>query len=136
MPTALGRASAAKMCRSVMVKGVEALLSESLLAARHYGVEAEVLDSLQDLFPQSDWPELARYMISRSLQHGRRRADEMREVAKTVAGAGLEPWMSSACAERQDWAGRRAALAGEQELGALLDRLLASNADRREARRC
>ena len=43
------------MCRSVMVKGIEALLLESLLAARHYGVEEAVLDSLQTCFPADDW---------------------------------------------------------------------------------
>ena len=43
-------------------------------------------------------------MISRALVHGRRRAEEMREVARTVAEAGFEPRMSSACAEWQEWA--------------------------------
>jgi 3-hydroxyisobutyrate dehydrogenase len=100
----LGKASAAKMCRSVMVKGVEALLGECLLTARRYGVEQTVLASLSDLLPNPDWERLARYMISRSLVHGKRRAEEMREVARTVDEAGLEPWMSRAAAERQDWA--------------------------------
>lgn len=116
----IGRASAAKMCRSVMIKGIEALLTESLLAARHYGVETTVLQSLQDLVPTGDWPKLARYMISRSLLHGRRRAEEMREVARTVADAGLDPWMSSACAQRQDWA----AAHGEAQHHVRLDRML------------
>ena len=34
----LGVASATKMCRSVVVKGLEAMLIESLTAARHFGV--------------------------------------------------------------------------------------------------
>ncbi len=121
----VGRASAAKMCRSVMIKGMEALLTESLLAARHYGVENTVLGSLQDLFPGHDWPQLARYMISRSLQHGHRRAEEMREVAVTIREAGIEPWMSAACAQRQDWAaGQRAALRHDG-LGRMLDAVIA-----------
>ena len=41
------------MCRSVMVKGMEALLGESLLAARHYGVESAVLESLDSLLPRT-----------------------------------------------------------------------------------
>ena len=45
--TRSGAASAAKMCRSVMVKGIEALLTESLLTARRHGVEDAVLASLQ-----------------------------------------------------------------------------------------
>ncbi|MGH8033747.1 MAG: DUF1932 domain-containing protein, partial [Lysobacterales bacterium] len=105
----LGRAAATKMCRSVVVKGVEALLAEALLAARHYGVEDDVLDSLQDLFPRPDWRSQARYMISRSVEHGVRRAEEMREAAQTVAEAGLQPLMSTACAQRQQWAAQYAA---------------------------
>lgn len=100
----VGGASSVKMCRSVMIKGMEALLAECLLSARHYGVEQDVLRSLADTLPHKDWPGLARYMISRALQHGRRRAEEMREVARTVADAGLEPFLSAAIAERQDWA--------------------------------
>lgn len=100
----LGKASAAKMCRSVMVKGVEALLAEAVLAARHYGVEDTVLDSLNDLFPGPDWSRLSRYMISRSVEHGVRRAEEMREAARTVEEAGVDPLMTAACATRQQWA--------------------------------
>lgn len=123
----LGRASAAKMCRSVVIKGLEALLAESLLSARRHGVEAAVLDSLRDLFPGADWPTLAQYMISRSLLHGRRRAEEMSEVARTVAEAGLEPWMSDACAQRQDWAAGHRSAAARGELAAMLDAILASS---------
>ena len=100
----IGRASAAKMCRSVMIKGMEALLGEALLAARHHEVEQVVLESLRDLFPGLDWRTLARYMIGRSLQHGRRRAEEMREVALTVDEAGVGSAMSRAATDRQDWA--------------------------------
>ena len=43
------------MCRSVIVKGMEALLGESLLAARRYGVENAVLESLDSLLNSDDW---------------------------------------------------------------------------------
>lgn len=122
---ALGAASAAKMCRSVIIKGMEALLAESLLTARHHGVEDAVLASLNDLFPVGDWRKLARYMISRSLQHGRRRAEEMREVARTVAEAGLDPWMSRGCVERQQWAAEHAEALSHAALTDMLDDLLA-----------
>jgi 3-hydroxyisobutyrate dehydrogenase len=100
----LGAASSVKMCRSVMIKGLEALSMECLLAARHYGVEKDVLLSLADTFPNQDWFALAPYMIGRSLRHGRRRAEEMREVVRTVAAAGVDPGMSAATVARQDWA--------------------------------
>ncbi len=121
----LGAASAAKMCRSVIVKGMEALLAESLLTARRHGVEDVVLSSLQDLFPVGDWRQLARYMISRSLQHGRRRAAEMREAARTVAEAGFAPWMSEGIAERQAWAAGQATALRAAALTDLLDEILA-----------
>jgi 3-hydroxyisobutyrate dehydrogenase-like beta-hydroxyacid dehydrogenase len=125
----IGRASAAKMCRSIMIKGMEALLAESLLAARRHGVEGTVIDSLRNLFAAENWRALARYMISRSLMHGVRRAEEMREAAKTVTEAGVEPWMSSATAQRQEWAAQFRSAASEEELEALLDSLLAAQVE-------
>ena len=99
----IGVASATKMCRSVMIKGLEALVIESYTAARAYGVEDYVLPTLQETFPSIDWTEQGRYFYSRVVQHGRRRAEEMREVANTVREAGFEPWMAAATAEKQDW---------------------------------
>ncbi|WP_326835542.1 DUF1932 domain-containing protein [Amycolatopsis rhabdoformis] len=112
----VGRAAATKLCRSVVIKGVEALLTESLLAAREWGVEGRVLGSLSNLLPADDWEQLAAYMISRSLEHGVRRAEELREAAVTVAETGVEPVMAEAIARRQDWAAaHRPAELGELE---------------------
>lgn len=122
-----GQAAASKMCRSVVVKGMEALLTEALLAARYHSVEQEVLSSLGDMFPGPDWQRQAHYMISRSLQHGVRRAEEMREAAQTVTEAGIEPLMSEACAQRQDWAAQFDAALDQPELPALLDSILNLN---------
>lgn len=119
----LGAASAVKMCRSVIVKGLEALLGEALVTAQHYGVVDDVLASLDDLLPVDSWEETARYMISRSVRHGERRAAEMREVAATVADVGLEPLMSESTVGRQEWAARfESAL--EEDLDGILDALL------------
>ncbi len=100
----LGVASATKMCRSVMIKGLEALVIESFTAARHYGVEQQVIASLQETFPGIDWEKQAAYFFQRVIRHGRRRSEEMREVAVTVREAGLSPWASASSAERQAWA--------------------------------
>ncbi len=117
----VGQASATKMCRSVIIKGIEALLAESLLTARHYRVENDVLDSLRDLLKSPDWPVLAQYMIGRSIEHGTRRAEEMREAAATVRSAGLDAWMSDACAKRQDWAARFPDALDAADLPGMLD---------------
>jgi hypothetical protein len=74
---------------------------ESLGAARHYGVEDEVLASLAETFPGIDWERQAAYFFQRVIEHGRRRSEEMREVAVTVRDAGLEPLSAASTAERQ-----------------------------------
>jgi 2-pyrone-4,6-dicarboxylate lactonase len=99
----LGIASATKMVRSVMIKGMEAMVIESFTAARHYGVEDRLVASLSETFPGIDWEQQATYFFQRVIQHGRRRAEEVREVAVTVNDAGLHPWSSTATAFRQDW---------------------------------
>jgi 3-hydroxyisobutyrate dehydrogenase-like beta-hydroxyacid dehydrogenase len=120
----VGKASAVKMCRSVIVKGMEALLAESMLAARKYQVEEDVLATLSALFTTSDWRQLARYMISRSVEHGVRRAEEMRDAARTVAGAGIAPLMTDACVERQEWAPQFKNALTHEDLGGFLDAIL------------
>jgi 3-hydroxyisobutyrate dehydrogenase-like beta-hydroxyacid dehydrogenase len=99
----LGVASATKMCRSIMIKGLEAMVIESFTAARAYGVEDQVIASLTETFPAIDWNQQGAYFFQRVIQHGRRRAEELREVAQTVREVGLQPWSSAGTAERQDW---------------------------------
>lgn len=99
----VGVASAIKMCRSVMIKGIEALTVECLRAAQQYNAQDEVLTSLEETFPGLDWTgELPHYLISRVAEHGRRRAAEMREVAQTLSDVGVKPLMTKACVEVQD----------------------------------
>lgn len=128
-----GKAAATKLCRSVMIKGLEALISESLLSARYYGVEDTVLDSLNNLFPHPDWEDYARYMISRTLEHGARRSEEMREAAKTVTEAGLRPWMSQATADRQAWAPDYAEALKTEGLKPMLDAIRSQLNTRKDA---
>ena len=100
---AIGVASAIKMCRSVMIKGLEALVIESYTTARHYGVEDHVIPTLTETFPSIDWQQTGAYFFSRVAQHGKRRAEEIREAANTVQEAGFAPWMASAIAAKHDW---------------------------------
>src|SRR6267143_190832 len=98
----IGVASAVKMCRSIVIKGLEALALESMLAARRFGAEREVLESLNGTFPSMGWTgQLPDYLVSRAAEHGRRRAAEMREVARTLEDVGVEPTMALATAARQ-----------------------------------
>jgi len=101
----VGKAAAAKLCRSIMTKGVEALILESLTAAAHYGVHEDVIQSLHNLLPHPDWTAHAQYMTSPALEHGTRRAEEMRQAANMASDAGLDPWMANAIGARQSQAG-------------------------------
>src|SRR6201996_359539 len=99
----LGVASATKMCRSIMIKGMEAMVIEAFTTARAYGVEDAVLASLKETFPSIDWEKQGAYFFQRVIEHGRRRAEEVREVAETVREIGLTPWSAQGTAERQAW---------------------------------
>jgi len=92
----VGRASATKMVRSIMIKGLEATMVECVLASRKAGVDDLVLDSLDKTFPGFNFRQKAAYMLERVMVHGVRRAAEMREVALTVEQLGLENHISKA----------------------------------------
>jgi 3-hydroxyisobutyrate dehydrogenase-like beta-hydroxyacid dehydrogenase len=120
----VGRASTIKMLRSVMVKGFEALTAECLLAARHSGVEGEVLASLQASDPGWNWRDRAAYNLERVMVHGARRAAEMEEVALTLRDLGLPDGMARATV---GWQARLAALGldgGPDDLADRADRIL------------
>jgi len=102
----VGTAAATKMFRSIIVKGLEALMLECVLAAAPYGADERVFSSLSESFPGIDWQSLANYMVSRVVIHGERRAREMEEVAETLQSLGINPIMAEAAARRQDWCSR------------------------------
>jgi 3-hydroxyisobutyrate dehydrogenase-like beta-hydroxyacid dehydrogenase len=100
----IGVASAIKMCRSIVMKGMAALAIESLFAARRYGAEEAVLASFHATYPSMGWNgNLPDSLVMRAVEHSRRRAAEMRESAETIQGAGLPPQMALATAAVQDW---------------------------------
>jgi 3-hydroxyisobutyrate dehydrogenase-like beta-hydroxyacid dehydrogenase len=99
----IGIASAIKMSRSIMIKGLEALVIESYTTARAYGVEDFVLPTLAETFPSIDWEKQGDYFFQRVVQHGKRRAEEMIEAARTVEEGVFAPTMTAAIAQRQAW---------------------------------
>ena len=99
----IGAAAATKMFRSIVVKGLEALMMECVLGAGRYGAESRVFASLAESFPGINWAQLADYMVGRVVMHGERRAREMEEVAETLRSLGIEPIMAEATARRMEW---------------------------------
>jgi len=94
----IGQASAVKMIRSVMMKGVEALILEALGAAETAGVTERILDSVNRSFAGLDWRSMASHYLRRTHEHGARRVAEMHQSAETLRELGLEPSMSEAIA--------------------------------------
>ncbi|RST30674.1 NAD(P)-dependent oxidoreductase [Sphingomonas ginkgonis] len=119
----VGDASAIKMIRSVLVKGMEALSAECALAAEAAGVRAEVIASLEASWAGADWERRFDYNLERMMVHGERRAAEMREVVRTLDDLGTGSAMSRATACRQQDIGERHLVASEglaAKLAALL----------------
>ncbi|WP_066474988.1 DUF1932 domain-containing protein [Bosea sp. WAO] len=102
----IGSATTVKMVRSVMVKGLEALSYECFMAARRAGVQDKILASLAASYPGFDWSRQVPYNVSRMLQHGVRRAAEMREVALTLRELGLDPAVTEGVVAQQERLGR------------------------------
>src|SRR5262249_11279461 len=99
----VGSAAAVKMCRSIGVKGLEAVLLECVMAATQFEADALGCASLKETWPGIEWKNLADYTSGRVVVHGERRAREMEEVAETLRAIGIDPIMAEATARRQDW---------------------------------
>lgn len=107
----VGSASAIKMVRSVMIKGLEALSAECAIAARAAGVLDEVVASLDATWPgagqeEGGWRRRFDYNLDRMMVHGTRRAAEMEEAAATLQAVGVDPAMTRGTIERQRALGR------------------------------
>ena len=99
----IGEASTVKMLRSILIKGVESLVCECVTAAEDLGLDSEILSSAGKTLRIDDMPALADYVMERAAVHGRRRAAEMREVAKTLEEMNLSNFLATAIAKHQDY---------------------------------
>jgi 3-hydroxyisobutyrate dehydrogenase-like beta-hydroxyacid dehydrogenase len=98
----IGYASAVKLCRSIMIKGMEALCVQSMLAARQFGAHERVLASLHASFPGVGWDSgYEGYLIGRVLEHGKRRSEEMREAAAMLEGLKMDGALANSIADVQ-----------------------------------
>jgi 3-hydroxyisobutyrate dehydrogenase-like beta-hydroxyacid dehydrogenase len=96
-----GRASAMKLCRSIVIKGLEALMVDCNAACEAWEVRDPVFASLHATFPSIDFHALSADMRERVATHGIRRAAEMREAAEMLAAAEVDPGLARAIADAQ-----------------------------------
>ncbi len=90
-----GSASSVKMLRSVIMKGVEALGVESLVAAERQGILPEVLGCLGDVDSMGFGGSIA-MLVQTHIVHAHRRWEEMGLVAQTLRETGVDPLMTAA----------------------------------------
>lgn len=86
-----GIASAMKLCRSIIIKGLEALMVDCAEASERWGVKDPVFASLHATFPSIDFHALAADMRERVATHGVRRSAEMAEAGEMLAALGMNP---------------------------------------------
>lgn len=98
----LGTASGIKIIRSVLIKGIEALTDEMLLAAHQYGIDEIVLASASKTLARP-WMDTVQSLTPSGAIHAKRRAEELEMSADAVADAGVEPIMARAVAQRLRW---------------------------------
>ena len=91
----IGDASAVKMLRSILMKGLEALGVECLVAAEDQGLRQEVLDCLADLDNVS-FAEFVGKLVTTHTVHAGRRLEEMGLVSQTLRDNGFDPVMTEA----------------------------------------
>jgi 3-hydroxyisobutyrate dehydrogenase-like beta-hydroxyacid dehydrogenase len=128
-PGGIGAASSIKMIRSMMVKGMEALTAEWILAAEAAGIREEAVAALNASWPGVDWAEQADYNLDRMMLHGVRRAIELEEVVKTLDALGAGSEMTRSSVERHLSIGELG-LTPPSGLSAKLDTLLKRSKDR------
>jgi 3-hydroxyisobutyrate dehydrogenase-like beta-hydroxyacid dehydrogenase len=97
-----GRASAMKLCRSIVMKGLEVLTVECGRAAAFWDVADEVFGSLEATYPGMNWAVLAENSLERVTNHGLRRAAEMREAADMITDMALNSALAKAIADAQE----------------------------------
>jgi 3-hydroxyisobutyrate dehydrogenase-like beta-hydroxyacid dehydrogenase len=92
----IGRASTFKMLRSVFSKGMEALLLETLLAARRAGVADDVWREIVETLDERSFAEVGgNWMRTHGSAHARR-YHEMTQVEGLLRELGVEPLLTCA----------------------------------------
>jgi 3-hydroxyisobutyrate dehydrogenase-like beta-hydroxyacid dehydrogenase len=94
-----GMAATRKLLRSVVVKGLTALVVESMQAAEAAGLAGETWDNIAGQLTAAD-EEFIRRLVTGTGRHAARRVHEMEAATELLAELGVEPIMTSATAAR------------------------------------
>lgn len=98
-----GGASAIKMFKSVVMKGLPQLMFEAFEAAQNYGVLDTLIASLSSSINGKTVEQLADTFIARTMIHAARRSAEMKDVVVTLESLGVDASMSKATVKKLDY---------------------------------
>lgn len=110
----IGAAAALKMLRSVVVKGMEGLWVEALLAARERGVVEPLMAMIEETLDRYRTRDFATMLVCTHVAHAGRRQVEVRMARDTVAGTGVPPLLADGVVARHEHSARGLAAAGHE----------------------
>ena len=94
----LGAGSAIKIVRSVVMKGMEALLVECALGSARHGIQDEVFASLAEFIDARPFMDTVKFLLRTDVIHAERRAEEVAMSGDALEEVGVEPIMSRSAA--------------------------------------
>lgn len=98
-----GQASAIKMCRSIFMKGLVALLLETLTATHRYRVDQTVLASIAASMEKQPFLETVRLQVAKGVVNAGRMTHEMEAVIQTLADMNVPALMSRSTRDKLQW---------------------------------
>jgi 3-hydroxyisobutyrate dehydrogenase-like beta-hydroxyacid dehydrogenase len=90
----IGDASKLKLLRSIVYKGVAAVVCEAVEAGKTYGLETYIREQIKSIIGQDD--SLIDRFIEGSVTHAARRVHEMEAVVAMLEDVDIQPFMSQA----------------------------------------
>jgi 3-hydroxyisobutyrate dehydrogenase-like beta-hydroxyacid dehydrogenase len=103
VPGPAGAAATLKMFRSVVTKGMEAIIVEAMFAAFRAGVAREAFTAITEPMDAVKFSDFARMCVTSDPLHAGRRAEEMASVGGFLREIGVEPIMVEATRRRLAW---------------------------------
>jgi len=91
---AVGTAALIKMLRSVVLKGIEALMLEMFMAAQEYGLEDSMMESIATTFNRGDFEKYSDMLMTTHGLHAARRCDETEMILGTIKEVGVNPFVT------------------------------------------
>lgn len=100
----IGLASATKILRSILAKGLIALLTETVFATERYHITEEVLEKMRrTMFEEMSFLEFCHYSVASAAIHNERFCHEMSECIKTLDLLGENSIMTQATLQKFQW---------------------------------